>query len=162
MSRFLISIKGLQCIIRWSYFGEMATTRSKELFVTSVDALTRSKLTFISNTFSLTMHKLSTKMTTTTRGAATAATNEVLILWKKWRIPTTRRDHIIEKLENLYEEYKRLKRKNKNRHSGARKAWEASSKQMFSNLYDIPHVNALNIVNIQGDKAFLITQRELN
>lgn len=90
-----------------------------------VSALTGNKLPSIGDVLDLTLHKLGTKEAATVREAVTAVADEVLIFWTKARISTTRRNHITEKLEKLYGEYKLLK-KTKNRHSDVQIAREAS------------------------------------
>jgi len=80
-------------------------------------------------------------------------------VWNRARIPTCRKDHAINKLELLYNQWTTLK-KHKDRESNLHVAQENDFCSKMKNLFDIAHADALTIIRIQEDCDFLLAQRE--
>lgn len=70
--------------------------------------------------------------------------DEVQVFWQKDQIPTKRKDHYIDQLLKLYEQYQLLK-KSINRDSSKIKVDEC--KFSLLNLFDIAHANAVQMVS---------------
>lgn len=92
------------------------------------------------------------------KDSAALVVRECVIFWEKARIPVQQLHRGAKKLLSLYEEWKDLK-KNKSRvseiHKKRRVQWEDS----LDDLFDIAHSDALELINIEEDKQFLIKQR---
>ena len=77
----------------------------------------------------------------------------------KVRIPIRHRHHAIEQLERLISRWERPK-KNKGRRTKTHISNEESLTYTFSNLCDIAHQDALVLITLEEDRAFLLAQRE--
>jgi len=95
----------------------------------------------------------------TIRNAATTVIEEVKQFWERARIPVRDSQHCICKLEKLFNEWKVLK-KHKNRETSLHKQQVAEFVENLENLFDIAHADALSMIKIAEDRAFLLAQRE--
>ena len=95
----------------------------------------------------------------TVRESSKLAIDEVIIFWKKARIPTRDVQHCIAKLEGLYYKWVGLK-KNSKRRTETQVTNEETFVHEFDNLFDIAHQNAIEMMSITVDKEFLINQRK--
>ena len=83
----------------------------------------------------------------------------VATFWNKACIPVQPEHHAVSKLEKLREKWVKLK-KNANRKTETQQQNETDFVDDLDNLFDIAHLDALNIIKIQEDKDFLLAQRE--
>lgn len=93
------------------------------------------------------------------RESAKLVIEELLIFWDKARIPTREKQHCIAKLEKLHTEWTNLKKscgRNTDNQKNKEKTWVESLEQIF----DVAHANALELITVEEDKAFLISQRQ--
>jgi len=93
------------------------------------------------------------------RLSATLVVKEVEIFWEKARIPVRKLQRSIEKLEYLYTEWKNLN-KSKKRQTATQKQKEIDFIDKLNDLFDIAHGNAMDMIEIEEDKQFLICQRQ--
>jgi len=91
--------------------------------------------------------------------AAVQTMKEVEKFWEKARIPIRPFHHAVKKLEGLVSEWEALK-KNKGRRSETQEKNEEKFCDTLNDLFDIAHQDALNMIKITEDKAFLEAQRE--
>ncbi|XP_076283045.1 uncharacterized protein LOC143210244 isoform X1 [Lasioglossum baleicum] len=84
---------------------------------------------------------------------------EVEVLWEKVKIPFRQSHHSIEKLESLYQKW-RLLQKNSTRRSQLQDNKEQQFLDQLDDLFDIAHVDALEMITIDEDKQFLLNQRK--
>jgi len=86
----------------------------------------------------------------------------VLMIWEKARIPTRLKHHVVAKLEGLFKEWEKLKKnkENKSKRSEGLRLKEGKWKESLDELFDIAHSNALDMIKIPEDRAFLLAQRE--
>lgn len=91
--------------------------------------------------------------------SATLVIQETLIFWRKARIPTSKEQYCVKKLEDLYHEWRCLQKLEKRK---TNTQLEKNSKFVanLNDLFDIAHLNALNLMKIEEDKNFLNTQRQ--
>lgn len=84
---------------------------------------------------------------------------EIVVFWQKARIPVRQEYNSINKLESLYEEWRILQK-----HATRKTEINIKKQECFVNelddLFDIAHMNALNIIKIEIDRQFLLSQRE--
>uniref|UniRef100_A0A2S2QNU3 Uncharacterized protein n=1 Tax=Sipha flava TaxID=143950 RepID=A0A2S2QNU3_9HEMI len=85
--------------------------------------------------------------------------DETLIFWQKARIPTREVRNCVPLLEELYNTWRSLQ-KNSNWRTNTQINNENEFVQCFDELFDIAHADALDIMTINKDKQFLITQRQ--
>ena len=138
-----------------------SATRSKDgvfLLGHTNDSLIGAKLPAIGDVMHLYLHKLK-NCAKTKHEAASQTISEVEPFWHKARIPMRPRHHAIDQLENLMSRWEKLK-KNKGRRTNTQIAHEEDLTETFCNLFDIAHQDALSLIKIEEDKAFLIAQRE--
>lgn len=139
----------------------MATvTRSRNdiyLIGSTKEALCGTKLPSIGDVLGLYLHRLKTAKTK--HEAATSTLEAVQIFWEKARIPMRRVDHAVKQVEELVQKWEGLK-KNRARRTATQLANEEALKASFNDLFDIAHQDALVIIKIEEDKAFLLAQRE--
>lgn len=95
----------------------------------------------------------------TIRQASTLTIEKVFKFWEKACIPVKHKKNAITKLEKLYNSWKNL-RKHKLRCSITQQKQESEFKECLDDLFDVAHVNALNMIRIAEDKDFLLAQRE--
>lgn len=84
---------------------------------------------------------------------------ELYEFWEKARIPTKRKDHLLEKMIKLHAEWTKLK-KNKNKRSNVQQRNEERFQESLKDLFDIAHQNALAMITEEQDRQFLINQRK--
>ena len=136
----------------------MSSTRSKDFLITPTVRFKGSQLPSNEEVLAVLLCKMQEKKSTI-REVASSTIDEVLLFWEKARIPTTRKDHAVAKLEKLYTKYTLLK-KGKNRRSQAQVSNEVEFSKHVKDLFDIAHADALTIIKIEEDKEFLQAQRE--
>jgi len=95
----------------------------------------------------------------TARESCKATLEEVLGFWNRARIPTMMTEKAISKLTRLVTKYNDLK-KNKYKKSDSARMHESMFTADLPELFDVAHQNALEIMTIQEDINFLISQRE--
>ncbi|KAA0202354.1 hypothetical protein HAZT_HAZT010952 [Hyalella azteca] len=84
--------------------------------------------------------------------------SEFLQFWERARIPTMRPDNILTKLEKIEQGYQLVK---KNRHQEFKAQTKRESVFMEElEVFDVAHKDALSIMKIKEDKAFLVAQRQ--
>jgi len=93
------------------------------------------------------------------RAAAQLIQDEIIVFWNKARIPTQRKDYIIDKIINLTKLYFKLK-DHKNSTSEKHKKKERDFVDTFNDLFDIAPKNALTKITIEEDREFLLNQRK--
>lgn len=91
--------------------------------------------------------------------AAVQTVKEIEDFWQKARIPVRPFQHAVKKLEDLVGRWEALK-KNKGRRSETQEKNEEKFTYIFNDLFDIAHQDALKMIKIVEDKAFLEAQRE--
>jgi len=123
-----------------------------------VTGLVGPKLPSNRQTFGLFLHLHVTEKLTI-RNAASEVIVEVKKFWERARIPVRDSQHCIIKLEKLFSEWKVLK-KHKNRETSLHRQQEAEFVENLKNLFDIAHADALSMIKIPEDRAFLLAQRE--
>src|SRR6218665_3297894 len=79
--------------------------------------------------------------------------------WDEARIPIQPEHRAILKFEKLYEKWVKLK-KNAKRQTNTQKEKETEFVDNLDNLFDMAHMNALNLIKIKEDREFLVSQRE--
>lgn len=89
---------------------------------------------------------------------AKLVSEEVIVFWTKARIPVQRLDHIVTKVEKLYNEWRAIQ-KHSRRQSDLDKKNETDFIDRFNDLFDVAHAEALSMIQIPEDKVFLLNQR---
>ena len=79
--------------------------------------------------------------------------------WEKAEIPVRSQQHSILKLEKIFTIWKNL-RKHSTRSTLGHKVQEDEFVARFDDLFDIAHEDALTLIKISEDKAFLLSQRQ--
>ncbi|GBN70236.1 hypothetical protein AVEN_192352-1 [Araneus ventricosus] len=92
------------------------------------------------------------------RESATLVVQECLIFWDKARIPTRATPHCVEKIMMMYNHWRNLQ-KSACRRSETQEENERNFISDSNNLFDIAHANALEIIKIEEDRKFLLSQR---
>ena len=94
--------------------------------------------------------------------AVSSVTSDVLKVWEAARIPTQARQHVIKKLQSLYDDWLKLKKNKENKKKQSENLLNKQTEwnESLDNLFDIAHADALNIIDIEDDKKFLLLQRE--
>ncbi|GBM23582.1 hypothetical protein AVEN_196655-1 [Araneus ventricosus] len=82
-----------------------------------------------------------------------------LIFWEKARIPTRATPHCVEKIMKMYNRWRNLQ-KSACRGSGTQEGNERNFISDLNDLFNIAPANALEIVKIEEDRKFLLSQRE--
>lgn len=94
-----------------------------------------------------------------TRIAATKTADLLLTIWDQARIPTRKKQHVIEKIVNCFQQWQSLKKlKYTNRKPAQQKRQEW--KESIADLFDIAHANAEQMITIKEDLEFLKAQRQ--
>lgn len=136
-------------------------TRQKDqvyLLNTKIDVITGSKLPSFRQCLGFFLyHHLDLKKTR--REASSTVIETVLEFWHRARIPTRAIQHCQQKLEDLFDEWRALK-KNMSRQTETQRKNEAQFCDVLEDLFDIAHADALELVKISEDREFLIAQRE--
>jgi len=136
---------------------EMAT-RSHDYLVSPAEAIEGSKLPSGKQAFSYFLH-CHNVLHEDVRTAATHVIQRVEEFWSCANIPTKHRQDAVKKLEQLFAEWKSLK-KNKSRHSKTQQANESEFLTTIEELFDIAHANAMELISNPEDKLFLESQRQ--
>ncbi|QQP36282.1 Uncharacterized protein FKW44_021331, partial [Caligus rogercresseyi] len=82
----------------------------------------------------------------------------IIEVWSNARIPFQRKGNIMRKIEKLHKMFLNVKR-NKGR-AGSQAAREDAFRKKIKNLFDVATSNALDALDNEEDKAFLLAQRE--
>lgn len=90
------------------------------------------------------------------RESAVLVIKETVIFWQKARIPVREEHRCVNKLEKLYQDWRNLQ-KSANRLSDKNRTKFIDE---LDNLFDIAHGNSLNMIRIEEDKMFLLSQRQ--
>jgi hypothetical protein len=116
------------------------------------------KLPSLRQTFGyfLYLHKVHKR---TIRDASRETIEVVTTFWIKAGIPTRGPQHCIQKLETIFTEWKALQ-KHKNRTTDGHRTREEKFLEQLDDVFDIAHADALTLINIPEDQAFLLSQRE--
>lgn len=91
--------------------------------------------------------------------SATLVIQEAIIFWRKARIPTRTEQKCVNKLEDLYKEWRNLQ-KLEYRKSATQMEKNTQFLSKLDDLFDVASANALDLMSIEIDKAFLIAQRQ--
>jgi hypothetical protein len=102
------------------------------------------------------LHKEQNK---TVREASTMTVEKIEEFWRRAHIPIRHKQDCVKKVEALFQRWQALK-KNSNRRSVTQQNNEAELVSCLDDLFDIAHANAMNMMTIEEDKAFLLAQRE--
>lgn len=93
------------------------------------------------------------------KDSARLVIKECSVFWEKARIPFQDAHKAANKLIGLYNEWRNLvrsKSRNSQIYNKKREEW----KEQLNYLFDIAHVNAMDIIKIEEDRQFLIKQRK--
>lgn len=93
------------------------------------------------------------------RESAYLVIKEVEVIWSKARIPIKNVYKCVSKVQFLYDEWRNLQR-NCKRRSSRQKQLEKAFTDKLDDLFDIAHASALDMLNTEEDKLFLIHQRK--
>jgi hypothetical protein len=121
------------------------------------ESLSSAKLPSIADVLRRYLHLLQTRKNK--HDAATCTMMEVQKVWEKARIPMRRIDHAVQQLEDLVKQWEMLK-KNKAIRTPTQVSHEEAFVETFNDLFDVAHQDALVLIKIPEDKAFLLAQRE--
>lgn len=94
----------------------------------------------------------------TVRDSSRQTIEKVLGFWHKAGIPVRAVKHCIDKLEGFFAEWKGLQ-KHKHRNTYGHKMKENAFITRLDDLFDIAHSDALTLITIPEDRAFLLSQR---
>jgi len=81
------------------------------------------------------------------------------MILERARITVRAEQHSIQKLEKFFADWRGLQ-KHKTRPTAGHRVKEYEFMQRFNDLFDIAHADALTLITIPEDKAFLVAQRE--
>lgn len=79
-------------------------------------------------------------------------------MWSMARIPTTTEKNAVEKLENMFYQWQKLK-KNIKRRTETQKANEFALTEEIDKLFDVAHASAMTMITTAEDRAFLEDKR---
>ena len=98
----------------------------------------------------------------TVREALTSTAKDVMQVWEQARIPTKLKKHVIEKLNSIYNEWLKLKKNKENKKKQSQNLLNKQKKwdHDLDKLFDIAHADALNLMDNEEDKKFLMLQRQ--
>ena len=102
---------------------------------------------------------LNSKEKKTVQVSTATTANEVMLYWEKARIPTRQRYHIVNKIKELHNKWRGLK-KNSSRTTEKQKTAEKFFVGMLNDLFDIAHADAMSLIKIDEDRQFLEAQHE--
>lgn len=144
----------------WNCRLEWIRLDKKKLFLLGsyTEVLTGGKLPSLRQVLGYFLHEHSVNKKTV-RDASAITMEMTLKFWHKARIPVREPQHCQSKLEREFEEWRLLK-KNAARTSATQKAKEAVFSSKLDDLFDVAHANALDMITIDEDRAFLLAQRE--
>ena len=95
----------------------------------------------------------------TVREASTNTVERTEQIWSRARIPVRHKQDSVKKVEALFQRWQALK-KNASRRTETQKKNEEEFADCFDDLFDIAHSDALGMLKIEEDKAFLLAQRQ--
>jgi len=95
----------------------------------------------------------------TVHDACRETVQKVNTFWLKAGIPVRAKQHCIQKLETIFTEWRGLQ-KHKSRIIPSQKTKECAFLARLDDLFDIAHADALSIITIPEDRAFLLSQRQ--
>lgn len=95
----------------------------------------------------------------TVRESSTLTVDEIEQFWNRARIPVRHKQDSIKKIEVLFHQWRSLK-KNASRRTDTQQRNEEQFTELFDDLFDIAHGEAMSMIKIDEDKEFLIAQRE--
>jgi len=122
------------------------------------EEFTGSKLPSVHDVLGVYFHQL--KVTSKTKHEAAKETIQKLSVYcSRARIPVRDERKAISKLEDLVTIWENLK-KNRHRKTETQKKNEDAFTADFTNLFDVSHGNALQMIDIQEDREFLIAQQQ--
>ena len=104
-------------------------------------------------------HKVCKK---TIKESAALVIEKIILFWKKARITAQRKDHIAEKVIKLFTEQANLKKnkENKKKQSSQLIGNKNNFNKRLDNLFDVAHQNAMELIQIEGDRQFLLYRRD--
>ena len=123
----------------------------------TLDIILGSKLPLKKQTLSRFFHHHWQNKDTIHRSAIYVA-KEGMVFWSKARIPTKMEQYVVTKIEKCVDKYQKLK-KNKYSKSKTQKQKECDFLKELDSLFDIAHQNAMQMMAIEEEKQFLLTQR---
>jgi hypothetical protein len=132
--------------------------RGLYLIGSTVDSISGSKLPSNRLVLARFLHLHTVDHQTISASAATTA-EEIMHFWDRARIPTRLKCHIISLIRDLHARWVSLK-KNSSRQTDTQRRKEEALKETFADLFDVAHANALTLIKIEEDRAFLLAQRE--
>lgn len=135
-----------------------AATRSHDYLVSPAEGIEGSKLPSGKQVFSYFLH-CHNVLHEDVRTAAKHVIERVEEFWSRANIPTKHRQDSIKKLEQLFADWKSIK-KNKSRHSKTQHAKESEFLTTIEELFDIAHANAVELISHTEDKLFMESQRQ--
>ena len=96
-----------------------------------------------------------------TKESAALVVEKIILFWEKARIPTQRKDHVAEKVMELFTEWANLKKNKENKKKRSSQPIENKSNfnKRLDSLFDVAHKNALELIQIE-DRQFLLYQRD--
>lgn len=94
----------------------------------------------------------------TVRESAKLAIEEAIVFWRKARIPTRKDYHCIDKLQKLYQKWQGLS-KNSQRKSPTHQRNVQEFVEIFDDIFDIAHTDAMSLMKNEASKEFLTSQR---
>ncbi|GBN72951.1 hypothetical protein AVEN_210862-1 [Araneus ventricosus] len=87
---------------------------------------------------------------------ANLAIRECIIFWQKARMPTKSFPDCMRKLVNVYQVWRDLQKNAKK----LQDVFKRRQQEFVSNLFDVVHADALQLMKIEEDRMFLQRQRE--
>lgn len=87
---------------------------------------------------------------------------EVSVFWQKARVPIKAEQHCISKLQKYYYEWRDLQKLQHRKTEAEQKKIYLQFISTLNDLFDIAQADALNIMKIEEDRSFLISQRQKN
>lgn len=91
-------------------------------------------------------------------GSAKLVIRGVVIFWEKERTPVREEHHLLTKVKSLYNEWRNVQ-KHVTRKSTIDQRNEKEFVNKLDDIFDIANANALNMIEIEIDKQFLISKR---
>ena len=91
--------------------------------------------------------------------AAQQVHDQLLPFWVKSRLPVRQKQHILQKIKDLYAEQVRLM-KHRKRNNSTDQMNQKEYTEKLSNLFDISHANSEQLIKNDEDRQFLKLQRE--
>ena len=95
----------------------------------------------------------------TIRESASKVYDQVIPFWEKARLPVRKKQHVVDKIEELYKKYKNLV-KARTRSNDKDKKNQILYSENLDMLFDISHANSDKLITIEEDKQFLKLQQE--